>query len=471
MKKIFLSIFIICYGIASIAGQTVKIDSLTVARFGKVHIYTTGSGSPQNLIIMISGDGGWKYGVPEFAKEFSKMNSIVAGVDILRYYEYLRKQNEDCYMVSSDFVELATDIERKYNFPDFLPPVVMGYSSGATLVYGILAQARPGTFMGGISLGFCPDIELPKMLCQVNGLAEKELVKGKSYLFIPDARLGNPWIVLHGKKDNICDFQTVNDFVLKTVDARLIALTEVGHGFAKWSDFMPQWKRAYTEMITTFRSGQTQNDQSPRIDNIPAIITRGKTGPNSNLIVLLFSGDGGWFGFEQSIANHLAVYGISTIGIDTKKYFWKRKSPETTASDITNILSYYAKEWNKSKFLLMGYSQGAEIVPFVLTRLPEEMKSKVISMVMLSPELSTDFEVHITNMLGLGNKENTYDVIAEISKIQDTRQICIFGENENTKVPEILRSTQVETVLIPGDHHYKSNSTLIVQKMKDKKAF
>ena len=119
----------------------------------------------------------------------------------------------------------------------------------------------------------------------------------------------------------------------------------------------------------------------------------------------------------------------------------------------------------------MGYSQGAEIVPFVLTRLPEEMKSKVISMVMLSPELSTDFEVHITNMLGLGNKENTYDVIAEISKIQDTRQICIFGENENTKVPEILRSTQVETVLIPGDHHYKSNSTLIVQKMKDKKAF
>lgn len=78
MKKIFLSVLIICYGIASVAGQTVKIDSLTVARFGKVHIYTTGSGSPQNLIIMISGDGGWKYGVHEFAKEFSKMNSIVA---------------------------------------------------------------------------------------------------------------------------------------------------------------------------------------------------------------------------------------------------------------------------------------------------------------------------------------------------------------------------------------------------------
>ena len=121
--------------------------------------------------------------------------------------------------------------------------------------------------------------------------------------------------------------------------------------------------------------------------------------------------------------------------------------------------------------MLMGYSQGAEIVPFVLTRLPEELKSKVISSVMLSPEITTDFEVHITNMLGMGNRQNTYDVIAEISGIQKTRQICIFGEKEKTNVPELLKDTKVETVFIPGDHHYKSNSALIVQVMKNKNAF
>ncbi len=75
----------------------------------------------------------------------------------------------------------------------------MGYSSGATLVYGIIAQARPGTYIGGISLGFCPDIDLPKLLCQTNGLAEKVDITGKSYFLEPNARLGNPWIVLQGK--------------------------------------------------------------------------------------------------------------------------------------------------------------------------------------------------------------------------------------------------------------------------------
>lgn len=471
MKKIFLSGLIIFISLNYVVGQAVKFDSLTVVPFGKVYTYIPATVLPQNLIIMISGDGGWKYGVTDFSREFSQMNSVVVGVDILRYYKHLRQMKTECYMVSADFVELATAIERKYNFTGYVPPVVMGYSSGATLVYGILAQARAGTFMGGISLGFCPDIELPKTLCQVNGLTEKELVQGKSFLFLPDARLGNQWIVLQGKEDKICDFQTVSDFVGKTTDASLIVLPNVGHGFSKWSDFMPQWKAAYTEMIKKFRSDQPLNNQVPLIAKIPTIITRGKSTQSSKIIAILFSGDGGWYSLEQSIANHLSDWGISTLGIDTRKYFWNRKSPETTASDIASLLSYYGKEWNISQFMLMGYSQGAEIIPFVLNRLPEELKSRVISSVMLSPEITTDFEVHVTNMLGIGNRQNTYNVIEEIIGIQKTRQICIYGEKEKTDVPELLKDTKVETVFIPGDHHYKSNSALIVQVMKNKNAF
>ncbi len=471
MKRVFLSVLTIFMGLDCVLGQAVRVDSLNVAPFGKVYTYSPAASSPENLIIMISGDGGWKYGVTDFSKEFSRMNSLVVGVDILRYYRYLRQNKSECYMVSADFVDLASAIERKFNFPGYIPPVIMGYSSGATLVYGILAQARPDTFMGGISLGFCPDIELPKMLCQVNGLAEKVLVKGKSFIFMPDANLGNPWVVLHGLEDKICDFQTVNEFVHKTGSSSLIALHNVGHGFSKWSDFMPQWKIAYTEMITKYDSGQKLGNQAALTDDLPTIITLGKSGENSNIIAVLFSGDGGWYGLEQNIANHLSDSGISTIGIDTRKYFWKRKDPEITTNDIESIFKYYGKEWNKSQFMLIGYSQGAEIVPFVLARLPEAIKSKVVSSVMLSPEATTDFEVHISNMVGLGNKQNTYDVISEISGIKNTRQICIFGEKENTDVPELFKGTQVETAFIPGDHHYKSNAALIVEEMKNKNAF
>jgi type IV secretory pathway VirJ component len=217
----------------------------------------------------------------------------------------------------------------------------------------------------------------------------------------------------------------------------------------------------------------TRPDNQQELDfaDLPLNIIKGKGDNKKNIISLFFSGDGGWFGFEQSVAEHLADFGVTTIGIDTRKYFWNRKTPEKTASDITGLLSHYGKEWGSTGYMISGYSQGAEIVPFVINRLPEEIKSRVISGVMLSPESTTDFEVHISNMLGLGNRHNTYDVTGEISRIKNIHLLCIFGKDENTDVPEILKNKNVEIKFVPGNHHYKSNAALIVQTMRDSKAF
>ena len=445
-------------------------DSLNVSSFGKVYIYNR-TNTPENVIIMISGDGGWKFGVVGFSETFSGMNSLVIGVDILHYFRSLRQRTDDCYNVAADFVQLATEMEKKYDFPDYKPPVIMGYSSGATLVYGILSQARPGTFIGGISLGFCPDIELPKMLCEINGLKVKVDVPGKRYILQPDDRLGNPWIVLNGKLDRICNYPEAVDFISKTKDAELITLPKVGHGFAIWSDFMPQWKDAYSRLIAKYEKNKPQDANIAEVKDLPVIITNSKTHDTQAPVALLISGDGGWYGFEQSIADNLANHGIPTVGLDSKKYFWNRKTPEETASDIAKALNFYAKEWGRDKFVLVGYSLGAEIVPFIVNRLPEEIKSRIESAVLLSPATTTDFEIHISNMLGMGNRQNTYNTTDEIIKMQNVPTLIIFGDGEKTEIPELLNGTTVIIRKIPGDHHYKFNLPLIMQTMKDNKAF
>ena len=45
----------------------------------------------------------------------------------------------------------------------------------------------------------------------------------------------------------------------KTKDAELITLPKVGHGFAKWSDFMPQWKDAFNRLIAKY-----EKDKPPK---------------------------------------------------------------------------------------------------------------------------------------------------------------------------------------------------------------
>jgi type IV secretory pathway VirJ component len=454
----------------TIVSTGMSSDTLRVPVFGRVYIFNS-SKTNQNVIIMISGDGGWKSGVIGFSQTFSEMNSLVIGVDILQYFKVLRQRTDSCYNVAADFVQLATEVEKKYDFPDYRQPVIMGYSSGATLVYGILAQARPGTFIGGISLGFCPDIELPKKLCEYNGLTVKVDVPGKRYILQPDERLGNPWIVLNGKLDIICKYSAEVEFISKTKNAELITLPKVGHGFAKWSDFMPQWKDAYNRLLARY-----EKDKPPAIDigqvkDLPLVITNSKFQDKKAPVALLISGDGGWYGFEQQIADNLASLGIPTVGLDSKKYFWNRRTPEETASDIAKALNYYGQEWMREKFVLIGYSLGAEIVPFIVNRLPDEIRSKLESAVLLSPAVTTDFEIHYSNMLGMGNRQNTYKTVDEIIKMQKLPTLIIFGDGEKTEIPGLLSGTSVTIRKIPGDHHYKFNLPLIMQTMKENKAF
>jgi len=208
-----------------------------------------------------------------------------------------------------------------------------------------------------------------------------------------------------------------------------------------------------------------------QVKDLPLIITNSKIQDNNAPVALLISGDGGWYGFEQSIADNLANLGIPTVGLDSRKYFWNRRTPEETAADIARALSFYGKKWFRHKYVLIGYSVGAELVPFIVTRLPEDVKSETISAVLLSPDLYTDFEVHFTNMLGMGNPQNTFDVIKEIKSMQPLLTLCIFGDGEKSKVPGLLTGTSVKIKAIPGDHHYKFNLPLIIQTMKENGTF
>src|SRR5664280_2456642 len=118
---------IILLSVQSSSGADVSRDSLNMALFGKVYIYNRTT-TPKNVILMISGDAGWNSGVIGFSQTFSEMNALVIGVNILEYFKDLRQSTVECYNVAADFAQLAAAVEKKYDFPDYMP-VIMGYSS------------------------------------------------------------------------------------------------------------------------------------------------------------------------------------------------------------------------------------------------------------------------------------------------------------------------------------------------------
>ena len=114
-KSIILAIFFTLV-FSSESWAVVTKDSLNVPVFGKVYIYNRTT-TPQNVIIMISGDGGWKFGVVGFSETFSDMNTLVIGVDILRYFKNLRQRTDDCYNVCSRFCTTGNRGREEIRFP------------------------------------------------------------------------------------------------------------------------------------------------------------------------------------------------------------------------------------------------------------------------------------------------------------------------------------------------------------------
>lgn len=205
--------------------------------------------------------------------------------------------------------------------------------------------------------------------------------------------------------------------------------------------------------------------------DLPLVITGTNHNNSSEPVALFLSGDGGWYKFEQLIADSLASYGVPTIGFDTKKYFWDRRTPDEAASDILYCLNHYSKEWNRDHYLLIGYSLGAEVLPFIISRLPEQIRSKITMYVLLSPTEKTDFEIHVSDMMGMKNRNDTLDVVNEILKLKDVPCLLIYGSEEKSKMPAFFTGTEIKTTVVPGDHHYKSDGPLIIRKIRNFEAF
>lgn len=176
-KTILLLVSIFVFSTNAIAAVT---DTLTVGAFGKVTIYKPKT-SPNAVVLFISGDGGWNSGVVDMAKNIVGQGALVAGIDIQHYYKQIKKEKLKCYYPAGDFEELSSMLQKKLKMKQYFKPILVRYSSGATLVYGMLAQAPANTFSGAIALGFCPDIETDKTLCDGLGLTSHVLTEGKDY--------------------------------------------------------------------------------------------------------------------------------------------------------------------------------------------------------------------------------------------------------------------------------------------------
>lgn len=199
--------------------------------------------------------------------------------------------------------------------------------------------------------------------------------------------------------------------------------------------------------------------QSPceedRVDvaDIP-LVERPAAGGGDRFAVVV-TGDGGWRRIDAKIADRLRSDGVPVVGFLASSYFRSRKTPEQSACALERIIRRYSLQWKRNRVILIGYSRGADVLPFLINRLPADLRARVALIALLGLEPMIDFEYHpMWDLRGYFHHAPQFPVRPEVEKLRGQNVLCVFGAKESDSLCPSLDPQAFTILREPGGHHF-----------------
>jgi len=379
------------------------------------------------------------------ARALAAHGSMVVAVDVPAFFAQLEANTADCEFADGDLENLSHFAQGYAQLPSYYRPWLVGIGPGAALAYAVLAQAPAGTFAGAISVGFQPQLTLRKPLCPDSGLRTTQRAGSRTETLLPAKQLAAPWVVLEPAAAE--GGGETRAFVAATGGGALASLPTERSGDSDASTFLPQLLAAHDKLVAAVPTAESPPPTS--LADLPLIETPAKG--SAPTFVVFVSGDGGWAGLDEALAAEFAARGMPVVGLDSLRYFWKARTPARVAADIDRVLRYYAARWRRPHALLVGYSQGANVLPFAMNRLGPSARQIVSTAVLLGPGTTASFEFHVTDWIGA--ESSGLAILPEAAKLDPGRTLCIYGKDDETLCP-LISPAHARALATPGGHHF-----------------
>lgn len=413
---------------AFLAGPAFAVDG---GRFGEVTVLEP-KGPPRGLVVLFSDRAGWKAEEENAAQALAEAGALVVEVDTAIYLATFAKDKEECHWASGDAEQLSRRLQRERGWDTYQTPIMAGIGAGGTLARVTLSQAPPATFAGAVSIDPAPAIDSIKPFCSRGALTKT----AAGFAYGPSGALPGFWLA------------GLTPLAGPEGAGRLKPFQDSGAAIeirkSEGSSDRGGWLAALAE-------GQLSAGSGP-VGDLPLIEL--PVEHPSPLLAVILSGDGGWRDIDKSIADYFHRQGVPVVGFDSLHYFWKSKTPEGTAADIARVAETYREKWRADKIALIGYSFGADVLPFIYNRLPKSVVAHVTTMTLLGLSERTDFEIHVLGWVGVEAGENADPVRPEIDQVPPGIIQCVYGEEDTQSACRGLDRARVEIVTTPGGHHF-----------------
>ena len=414
-----------------------------------------------HVVLFISGDGGWNAGVVDMARRIAAQQAIVIGIS----FPVLKRsagRESGCWYVASDLELISHAGQKALKLPQYHPPVLVGYSSGASLVYAALANTPAVTFAGGIGLGFCPELDVRREVCSGDQWSPDYDEKKKLNVLPPTKALPKDWYVLQGVQDQVCSIDSVRRFISAMPKAHFVEIAGSGHGFSKpehWGAPFDKalhdlWTEKEVKPATALPRTATAQELEDELQKLQLPLEFRWPSQLSALLIF-FSGDGGWASLDEEMSELLVTRGIGVVGISSLRYFWNEKTPAQVAADLRRIATLLVRA--QRPVFVGGFSFGAEVVPVALRAWTPADRRMLGGIVLIGPGLSASFEIDPLDWVRTP-EENPATRVGDAIRAIALPTLCLAGtDEEDSPCPPLATMPAIRVVRLPGSHHFNGD--------------
>jgi type IV secretory pathway VirJ component len=177
---------------------------------------------------------------------------------------------------------------------------------------------------------------------------------------------------------------------------------------------------------------------------------------SGNCLVVFLSGDGGWADIDRRIATRLAQRGDAVVGLNLRDYLKTKRTPDEVAEAVGAIARAYESRWQRSDLVIVGFSRGANLAPFAVSRFPPDLTARLHGIALIGLNRAANFKWHLQDVFRDVSRDDDVPTLPELAKVQGIPILCIYGSDEHESA---CRSTQPEVRRIErrGGHHLDGN--------------
>lgn len=222
----------------------------------------------------------------------------------------------------------------------------------------------------------------------------------------------------------------------------------------------------WTAGCSQVRIPEAPTREDGRARSLPLRPLPAPAGSTGRAFAVVLTGDGPAGGIGKLVARDLSSAGVPSVVWQSLRYYWTPRTPEEASRDLDAVVRHYAALWGRDRVVLVGYSMGADVLPFLVNRLPADTRARIGGVALLALAHDAVFEFRVEQWWGTSGAPR-WATRPEVERLAGLPVLCVWARGDEKAACPRFGTAPVRIVGLTGGHHFDGDRARLLRVVRD----